>query len=229
MRFRTKVLIALAFLLISARAVFAADDLKSVLAQLNAAAPRFHSASGSFEQTSEQTEPISDKEVLNGFVYYERRSNSSTLGIHIENQNGRSVPKTIVVKGGVCAMYEKLPNQVTRSKCGGKFESYLSLGFGASGNDLEANFNITYGGSETLNGVKLAKLDLVPKDPEALKLFRKVTIWIDAERGVNLKQYFDQGQGQSRTVTYSNIKLNESLPSGAFSFKTDSKTQYINR
>jgi outer membrane lipoprotein-sorting protein len=58
---------------------------------------------------------------------------------------------------------------------------------------------------------------------------RKVTMWIDTERGVSLKQFFDQGQGQSRTVTYTNIKLNSSLPGDAFSFKTDSKTQVIAR
>jgi outer membrane lipoprotein-sorting protein len=75
----------------------------------------------------------------------------------------------------------------------------------------------------------VAKLDLIPKDPEVLKLLRKVTIWIDPERGVSLKQYFDEGQGQSRTATFTNIKLNQALPGDAFSFKTDSKTQYVNR
>ncbi len=68
-----------------------------------------------------------------------------------------------------------------------------------------------------------------PKTPTVLKLFPKMTIWIDPARGVSLKQFFDEGEGQSRTATYSNIKLNQSLPSDAFTFKTDSKTQFINR
>jgi len=88
---------------------------------------------------------------------------------------------------------------------------------------------MTYLGSEMMNGVKVAKLDLIAKDPEALKVLKKVTIWIDPERDVSLKQYFDEGQGQSRTVTYSKIKVNETLPGDAFTFKTDSKTQYVNR
>jgi len=228
MRFRTKVVLALAFLSIPARAVFAAEDLKTVLAQLNTAAARFHSASASFEQTNEMTEPIPDKEVLNGSIYCDRKGKARQLGIHIATDNGKAVPKVITVKGDVFSMYEKLTNQVTTSKGAGKYEGYLSIGFGGSGDDLEANWNITYHGSETVDGVKVAKLDLVPKDPEALKVFRKVTIWIDPERGVSLKQFFDQGQGQSRTITYSNIKVNQSLPGDAFSFKTDSKTQFIN-
>jgi outer membrane lipoprotein-sorting protein len=229
MRFRTKHVIFLALLMFSARTVFAADDLKSVIAQLNAAAAKFHSASAKLEQVNEMTEPIPDKDVMEGWVYTERKGNAVQLGIHLETENGRPAPRVITVKNGVFSMYEKLTNQVTTSKQGGKIEGYLSLGFGGSGTDLEANWEVTYKGSETMDGVKVAKLDLVPKDPKALQFVRKVTMWIDPERGVSLKQFFDQGQGQSRTVTYTNIKLNQSLPGDAFSFKTDSKTQVIAR
>ena len=229
MRFERKMAIGLGVLLIAAQGAFAADDLKSVLAQLNAAAARFHSASASLEQVNEMTEPIPDKDTLNGTIYTEHKGQSVELGIHYDKENGKPIPKIIVIKGGVFSMYDKLPNQLTTSNKAGKLEKYLSLGFGGSGDSLEANWKITYGGSETMDGVKVARLDLVPKDPEALKIFQKVTMWIEPERGICRKQYFDQGQGQSRTVVYSNIKVNESLPGDAFSIKTDSKTQVIAR
>jgi outer membrane lipoprotein-sorting protein len=129
----------------------------------------------------------------------------------------------------VFKLYEQLPNQVTTSSKVSKYESYLVLGFGASGKDLQQKWNITYLGSETLNGIKTDKLQLIAKDPQVLKLFPKVVIWIDPSRGVSLKQFFDEGQGQSRTCIYSNIKVNQPLPADAFTFKTDSKTQFINR
>ena len=229
MRFQTGVAIAVAILLFPARAVFAADDLKSVLVQLNAAAARFHSTAADFEAINEQTEPIPDKDVQAGKVFYQRTGSGFEMGIHIEKENAKPVPKVVVIKGGVFTMYEKLADQVTTSKRAGKYEGDLALGFGASGNDLEGKWTMTYLGSEVMNGVKVAKLDLIAKDPDVLKIFKKVTIWIDPERGVSLKQYFDEGQGQSRTVTYSNIKLNQSLPGDAFTFKTDSKTQFVNR
>ncbi|KAA6456876.1 outer membrane lipoprotein carrier protein LolA [Acidobacteria bacterium AB60] len=229
MRVQIRMAAALVLGLMLAPSSFAADDVKSVLTQLNAAAAKFRSASATLEQVNEMTEPIPDKDVMQGSIYTEHKGSAVALGIHIDKENGKPAPRIITIKNGVFSMYEKLTNQVTVSKQAGKYESYLSLGFGGSGTALEANWNITYGGSETLNGVKVAKLDLVPKDPAVLKLFRKVTIWIDPERGVSLKQYFDQGQGQSRMVTYSNIKVNQSLPGDAFSFKTDSKTQVINR
>ena len=229
MRFRTKVMIALAALLFPAQAVFAADDLKSVLLQLNAAAARFHSVSANLEAVNEQTEPIPTQDVQNGTIYFQRKGKDFEVGIHLDKENGKPVPKIIAIKGGVGAMYEKLTDQVTTSKRLSKYEGYFALGFGASGNDLEEKWTITYRESEVMNGVKVAKLDLIAKDPDVLKVFRKVTIWIDPERGVSLKQFFDEGQGQSRTVTYSNIKLNQSLPGDAFTFKTDSKTQFVNR
>lgn len=229
MRFQTKVVIALALLLFPARAVFAAEDLKSVLAQLNAAASRFHSAAADFEFDNESTEPLPDTDLQTGTVFFERKGDSFAMGIHLEKDNGKPTPKVIVIKGGLFSMFEKLTDQVTTSKRAGKYEGYLALGFGASGTDLQAKWDMKYLGSEMINGVKVAKLELIAKDPEVLKTMGKATIWIDTERGVSVKQYFDEGQGQSRTVTYSNIKLNQSLPGDAFTFKTDNKTQYVNR
>jgi outer membrane lipoprotein-sorting protein len=229
MRCQTKVAIAMAVLLFPARAVFAADDLKTVLLQLNAAAARFHSVAADLVAENQQTDPIPNTDVQTGTVYSDRKGKAFEVAIHFEKENGKAVPKVIVVKGDVFTMYEKLTDQVTTKKGAGKYEGYMALGFGASGNDLEAKWTIKYVGSEVINGVKVAKLELIAKDPDVLKTLGKVTIWIDTERGVSLKQYFDEGQGQSRTVNYTNIKLNQQLPSDAFSFKTDSKTQYVNR
>ena len=37
------------------------------------------------------------------------------------------------------------------------------LGFVASGQDLQKNFDLTYMGPETIDGIKTAKLQLIPK------------------------------------------------------------------
>jgi outer membrane lipoprotein-sorting protein len=206
-----------------------AEDLKSVLAKLDTAAANFRTTTADFEFDTVQTDPVPDTDVQKGTVYYNRKGSAFEMGVHINEINKKPVPKVIVVSGGEFQLYEKLPNQVTRSKKVSKYESYLVLGFGASGKDLEQKWKMTYLGSETIDGIKVEKLELIAKDPDVLKIFPKVTIWVDPSRGVSLKQYFDQGQGQSRTCTYSNIKVNQPLPSDAFTFKTDSKTQFINK
>ena len=109
-----------------------------------------------------------------------------------------------------------------------KFESYLMLGFGASGHDLSDKWEIKDLGQETLDGIKVEKLDLVARDAEVRKSLPKVTLWMDLERGLSIQQVFDEGAGQSRISVYFNIKMNQPLPSDAFALKTNSKTAYEN-
>ncbi len=229
MRHFCKVFSVVSIVLVLASSAAFGDDLNGVLAKLDAAAARFKSTSAEFEFDSIQTDPIPDKDVQTGTVYYDRKGNAFQMGIHIDKINGKSVAKVIVVSGGIFKMYDKLQNQVTTSNKVSKYESYLILGFGASGKDLLQKWNIKDLGAETMGGVKVEKLELVAKDPDVLKLFPKVTVWVYPERGVSLKQIFDEGQGQSRICTYNHIKLNESVPGDAFTFKTDPNPQYINR
>ncbi len=225
--FAIAVLFGLVFL--PARSVRAADNLESVLHRLDASSAGFHTVSADFEFDSVQTDPVPDKDVQKGTVYCERKGRSLDLGMHIREENGRPVPKVVVFSKGVFKLYEQLINQVTTSSKAGKYESYMGLGFGASGKELTAAWNIKYMGPETLDGVKTEKLELVAKDPQVLKMFPKVTVWIDPERDVTLKQVFDEGQGQYRVCVYFDIKLNQPLPKDAFSFKTDKKTTYVQR
>lgn len=230
MQLRKQILVAITLLLIFAPVDrLAGQDLKSVLAKLDDAAARFHSSSADLEYQNTITDPVPDTEIQKGNIYYQRKGAGFESGIHINEINGKPVPKTIVFAGGVVKVYDKLPDQLTIVKGAGQYEGYLALGFGASGKDLMDKFDVRYLEPETISGVKTEKLELVAKDPKVVKLFPKITIWVDPTRAVSLKQVFDEGQGQSRTGIFSNIKINQSLPSDAFTFKTDSKTQVINR
>ena len=230
MQFRKQALFTLAFALMFAPlSRVSGQDLKSVLAQLDTAAAKFHSSSADLEYQNTITDPVPDTEIQKGVVYYQRKGKGFESGIHINEINGKPVPKIIVFANGTLKLYDKLVDQVTIFKEAGQYESYLALGFGASGKDLVDKFEVKYLGPETIGGVKTEKLELVAKDPKVLKIFPKITIWVDPARAVSLKQVFDAGQGQSRTGIFSNIKINQPLPSNAFTFKTDSKTQVVNR
>lgn len=217
-----------AILLVPINSVLAAQDLKTVLDKLDTAAANFHTVSADFQFDSYVTDPVPDKETQKGVIYYERRGNNFQMAAHIGEENGKPVPKTYTFSKGVFRLYEKLSDQVTTYK-NDKLGGYLLLGFGASGKELSEKWDITYVGQEKLDNVTTDKLDLVAKDPAVRKNLPKVTIWMDTARGVSLKQVFDQGQGQSRVSVYFNFKFNQPLPSDAFTFKTDSKTQYVNR
>ena len=220
---------SIAILLLPVRAAFAADDLQKVLHRLDVAAVNFKTTSADFEFDSIQTDPIPDKDVQKGTVYYDRRGKAYRMGIHINQVNGKPVTKDVIVAGGVVRLYEHAINQVTTLTKLSQYQSWFMLGFGASGKDLAEKWDIKYLGPETLDGVKTDKLELTPRDPAIRKNLPQVTIWIDPELGVSLKQVFDEGQGQSRICTYFNIKTNQTLPSDAFSLKTNHETQYVNR
>jgi outer membrane lipoprotein-sorting protein len=219
-----------AALLVPAATAHAADDLNSVLHKLDTAAANFHSTSADFKIENITTDPIPETEVQTGTVYYDRKGNSFEMAAHIKQVDGKPVPKTYMFAGGEFKLWEGgAQNQVTTFAKANKFESYLMLGFGASGKELESKWEINYDGDETVDGVKTAKLELVAKDPAVRQNLPKVVVWMDTTRGISLKQYFDEGQGQSRTASYSNIKLNQSLPGDAFTLPTDKKTTYIRR
>ena len=220
---------AISLLLLPGRTAFAADDLNSVLAKLDTAAARFHIAAADFEFDTVQTQPVPDTDVQKGTVDYQRTGAAFQMGVHINQVNGQAVPKVIVCcTGGSVKMYEKLVNQVTTLSKLNDYESYFMLGFGASGKDLAEKWDIKYNGNETVDGVLTAKLEMTPKDPAVRKNIQKVTLWMDTDRGVSLRQRFDEGPDQYRTCHYFNFKLNQPLPKDAFTLPTDKATTYVN-
>jgi outer membrane lipoprotein-sorting protein len=223
----------IATLLLAARMAIAApaDEMAkdAVLRRLDVAAANFHSTSADFEFDAVETDPIPDKDVQKGTVYYERKGNSFQMAAHIHELNGKIASKVYSYTRGVFNLYEKLTNQVTRFSKVSQYESYLMLGFGASGKDLEQKWDIKYLGPEVIDGVKTDKLEMVAKDPAVRKNIPKVTIWLDTERAVSLKQVFEEGPGQYRVCFYFNFKTNQPLPADAFTFKTDKQTVVVNR
>jgi len=206
-----------------------AQDKDSVLRKLDAAAKSFRSTAAEFEFDTVTTEPIEEKEVQKGVVYYERKGTAFQMAAHIREVNGKKAAKTYVYSGGAIRLFEPGVNQVTTLNKLGQYESWFMLGFGASGHDLEQKWEIKYVGPEVLDGRKAERLEMIPKDAAVRRNLPKVKVWVDPETGVSLKQVFDQGQGQYRVSVYFNIKVNQPLPSEAFKLETNSKTTYVTR
>jgi outer membrane lipoprotein-sorting protein len=228
LRFKLVCAAALALAFIPARAATAApqDDLKSVLDRLNVSAANFHSASAEVEFDNIQTDPIPDTDKQKGVVYYDRKNGAVRMGVHMSEHNGTPSGKAYTYIDGMVKLFEPGINQVTTFNGAAKWESYIILGIGASGKDLEAKWDIAYLGPDTVNGVKTEKLELVAKDPEMRKKLTKVEIWLDVDHAVSLKQVFTLSSTSTYVGHYSNFKFNESLPRDAFTFKTNRQTVY---
>lgn len=196
-----------------------AEDLDGVLSKLDAAAKTFHTTTASFEFDTVQTDPIPDTDIQKGAVYYQRSGTTFQMAAHITSDNGHPAAKAYIFSSGVLRESDtgKAGDAKTFTQAG-KYESYLMLGFGASGHGLQEKWTLKYLGTETIDGVKTDKLELVAKDPTVRQNIPKVTIWLDTARAVSLKQVFDEKDGTTRSCHYTNIKVNQALPGGAFSF-----------
>jgi len=212
-------------------------QLTYVLKQLDTASAKFQRATADF-QWDYYEKIVHDTSTQKGSIYFEREKGSTDMGAILVDPNAgpKSKPiKVIQYQGGLVQMFDTGVDQITVLHEAGnqaEIESFLTLGFGGSGTDLARAWNITDLGPETLtdNGqpVKVEKLDLVGKDPDARKNFTHITIWVDPARAVSLKQVFYTGSGDYRTATYSNIKVNGNVHKDQFAIKKDKNTTIVN-
>jgi len=206
-------------------------DLQKVITQLNAAAAKFASAQADFTW-DQYTAVVQQDDVQSGTIYFERKKNVTRTAVDLKLLNGKPAPKTVVYDGSALQYYEPNIKQLTTIQAGanrGQFESFLTLGFGGSGDDLEANWKVSLLGTETMNGVSVAKLDLVPKQQKVLDTFPHVTIWVDPARGVSLKQIFYEPGGDKRTVLYKDIRYNQPVAADVFQIKTAPGTTRVTK
>jgi outer membrane lipoprotein-sorting protein len=212
-------------------------QLAYVLKQMDTASAKFQRATADF-QFDNYEKIVHDTTTQKGSIYFERQGASTGMGLIIVDPAATTkskVVKVIQYQGGTMQMFDPGVDQITVLHEGAnqaEIESFLTLGFGGSGTDLAKQWTIADLGPETLtdNGqpVKVEKLDLLGKDPDARKNFSHVNLWIDPARGISLKQIFYTASGNYRTATYSNIKVNGNLHKDQFAIKKDKNTTVIN-
>jgi outer membrane lipoprotein-sorting protein len=220
-KFRKTFMFAALAILSSALALGQSADLHQVLNQMDAAAARFKSAQADFVADT-YTAVVDSHDIQKGTIAFRRAGGATQMVMHVMSDNGQTSLKDVLYKDGELKYYQPAVKQETLLKAGSNYERYFTLGFGGSGKELAANWNIKYLGTEPVDGVETAKLDLTPKTPS--DQFTHITVWIDAKRGVSLKQQVFQDSGDWRTAVYSNIRLNN-VPASAFTLKIAPGTQ----
>lgn len=223
---------------LAARPQAAPDDaasLGAVLRKMDAVSANFRSAQAEFEWDNYQKVIDEVVDVQTGTIYY-RRSGKEIEMIANVKKAGESAsslkpePKYVLFSEGKVRMYEPKIDRVTVYDLGkdrADLESYVVLGFGGSGQDLERTFDVTYQGTENVNGLNAAKLQLIPKSERVKKNYNRMILWIDPDKGVSVQQEFFTPQGDYRLCKYSSIKLGEKIPDEVFKLKTTGKTQTI--
>ena len=208
-------------------------DLKTTLAQLDAANRHFKSVQADVKFDN-YTRAVRADEISTGILYVEHASSGTQMGAIVYDLGPDGKPATTPSKilsydGKSLQIFAPGVNQVDIFKAGAnqaKYESFLTLGFGGSGAALAKSWNIQDQGPETIDGIKTEKLFLTSNDPSVTSTFSHVTIWVDPKQGISLKQVFLAPNGDMRTATYTNIKLNSSINKKPYAIS--SKATHIN-
>jgi outer membrane lipoprotein-sorting protein len=211
---------------ISASAQPKPGHLDEVLRQMDAASLKFRSAESDFqwdlfERVVKQT--TSQK----GTIYFDKEGAKTQMGAKIVEP----AIKFLEYREGTLRVFDPGTDHLTTilsKQNQAQMESFLTLGFGGSGKDLARAWTISDLGMESMSdgahAVDTAKLDLVSKDPGVRNMCTHITIWVDTERGISLKQVFYMPSEDRRTSVYTNIRYNQKVDRKPYEIKTDSKT-----
>jgi outer membrane lipoprotein-sorting protein len=209
----------------SASAPDSNNELNAVLAKMNQSAKTFKAAQGDFEFQSYQ-KLVNETDTQHGQIYFRHRNKGVDAAFKIEG----AAPKQVVYKDGELLVYEEKIKQITKRNVGNNktdVEAFLSLGFGASGDDLVRLYDVKMDGWETVDGVKTAKLDLIPKNEKMRQTYNKIVLWIDPERDVLLQQKFFESSGDYRLAHYTHMKLVDKISDDKFQLKTSGKVTTV--
>lgn len=201
------------------------SPLEKVLHTLDTAAANFQTAQADFVW-DQYEKVVGETDTQKGTVYYRRSGKDIEMMAEIKDPDH----KFVLYKDGKLQMYQPKIDQVTNFATGNnraEVESYLVLGFGASGQDLTKAYDITYQGEEKIDNILTAKIQLIPKSDKVRNYFPKILLWIDLSRGISIQQQLIQTQGDFRTARYSDVRLKEKIPGDVFRLKTTGKTQFV--
>jgi outer membrane lipoprotein-sorting protein len=193
--------------------------LDEVLRQMDAASEKFQSAEANFRWDL-YDHIVKETTTQTGTIYFKKQGSATVMGAKVVS------PKIQILefRNGIFRLFEPGTNHLTIVKNQAQMDSFLTLGFGASGKELLKAWTVSDLGDEVVDGVKTAKLDLVPKDPAVHNNCTHMTIWVDPARGISLKQSFYMPSDDYRTAVYTGIKYNQPVNEAPYKIKTDSKT-----
>lgn len=213
------------WLVLCAAAAAQAQNLEAILNSMDQAAAKFRSAQADFSADQYQ-KVVDDHDIQSGTIYFRKQGDSIEMAADFTKPDAKSV----VFSNGMVSYYQPGINQVTEYNAGknkADFESFLVLGFGGRGHDLDKSYDVKFGGMENVQGVNAGKLELTPKSPRVKNMFNLITLWIDPARGVSVQQRFDEPSGDYRVTKYSNIEVDKKLNNDVFKLKTNGKTKYV--
>jgi outer membrane lipoprotein-sorting protein len=194
---------------VSAAAPLTLDDL---LKQMDHEGGQFQSLTATVERTK-VTVVVNDRSTESGQIEIRR---DGKMRIDLTSPD----PKTILRDGDHLYLYTPKIRRVEEydlSKHRDLVDQFLLLGFGTSGENLKKNYQITLDGEESLDGQKVAHLELAPRSDDVRKQISKIELWLNEANWMSVQQkFYETGSGDYFIIQYHNAARNIPVPDARF-------------
>lgn len=226
MNVKRSLVILFSVILFTAVAFAQGSDLAKVLKTMDQTSANFRSAQADFVW-DQYTKIVNEHDLQEGIIYFRR---AGKAGVQMAADIKKPTAKYVLFTDDDVKLYEPSLDRVTEYSTGknkAEFESFLVLGFGGSGSDLQKEFDVKYAGTEQAMGVQAAKLQLTPKSQKVKNMFSQIFLWIDPAKGISVQQQFITPDGDYRLAKYTNITVNGKISDDVFKLKTTGKTTTV--
>jgi outer membrane lipoprotein-sorting protein len=204
------------------------DNLQQVLARMDKAAKEFKAMTAQVTYIT-HTEVLNENDTENGMVTMKKVQAGEVQGLVDFTAPDR---KTITFeKRRVQEYFPKIKTvQVfDLAKHGEQLDQFLMIGFGTSGTELAKDYDMTVLGTDNWQGQPAVHLQLIPRSADGRQYVQKLELWIPEQGGpYPLHEKILEPSGDYRLVTYTDLKINPSLPPDALKLKLPPgvKTEY---
>jgi outer membrane lipoprotein-sorting protein len=206
----------------------AGDNVQQILARMDKAANEFKSMTAQVAHLT-HTDVLDDNSKESGAVIMKKVAPGEVQGR--VDFTAPDVKTYTIEKRRVQEYFPKINTlQIfDLDKHGEQLDKFFMIGFGTSGTELAATYDVTILGSEQVNGQTATRLQLIPKSGETKHYVQKLELWIP-EQGdpYPSREKIYEPSGDYILVTYSGLKINPPLPADALQLKlpTGVKTEY---
>jgi outer membrane lipoprotein-sorting protein len=201
-------------------AVLQAESAAAILSRMDQAAPGFQAMSANVRLTT-YTATIDDKTVEDGTLVMQRLKKNGSVRAILDFRQQKDA-RVIAFLGNIVRMYwpkTQFYQDYDFGKNNNLMDQLLLLGFGSSGKELAAGYDITAEGTENLGGQDTTKLLLIPKSASVKEKLLKIEIWIPAHAAYQIQQRFYQPANNYLLAVYNGIDFKPVIKGKQLDFK----------
>jgi outer membrane lipoprotein-sorting protein len=193
-------------------------ELEKVFRQMDEVGRNFQTFSAKFTQ-KKYTAVLKEFDTPEtGEFFYARAKDGAALLRQDFTSPSRQI---LTIKDGVATFYQPEIKQAKIYNLGKDKDKaeYLALGISQSPASLQKIFDISFQGSEILNGSACSVLVFKPKTSKVAALFSSITVWFKKSNGIPIQNKRQEPSGDYLLLNFSDEKLNNRIPGSKFEQK----------